>query len=349
VPWPIAHGPDIHGIYQQITGEPMPEWPLFSHKISEGANSGDKGFPTRWPWMREQGFKYRGAYHWLRSDSRVSDQVANVIRRLDPHGGLLIGEFIQSDWETTPGIHLIGAEGEREFCDRLHQHYQRECTITYSSDWIPDSPEDSDTLGEFYNWLNLTQGNAPLWYANYNSDLTNPRGGWQETTKYGADIWQFTSSYFHPSIISVSGGGFDMNHILNWDTLDRIAGYQNEEIPPEEEDMGMKSILYTVKSAGGDGWFLVSPEHRVRTFGAQAEHIDWPTAGALERSVDIAVFLDMLPHLQPVGDLNAPTEALLGITAAADWKARTSSSSGNQWGMTGTVDLNSQTIDLNPK
>ncbi len=240
MPWPVAHGPDI-AHYQEITGEPVdPTWRIFSHKCSEGANSGDATFQTRWAWMREQEFRYRGAYHWLRSDSTISAQVKNVVGRLSQQGGLRQGEFIQSDWETTPGIVVNSASHEREFCDRLEQHYGRACTITYSSDWIPDSPEDPDSIGEFYNWLDVTEGEAPLWFANYNTDPLNPRGGQQECKRYGADVWQFTSSFRHPSIVSKSGGGFDMNHVLNWATLDRIAGYTE---PPDEEDDVLEYVL----------------------------------------------------------------------------------------------------------
>jgi hypothetical protein len=229
MPWPVAHGPDI-AHYQNLTGEPVdPAWRLFSHKCSEGANSGDVTFPSRWKWMRTQGFRYRGAYHWLRSDTPIAAQAPNIIGRLDAQGGLRPGEFVQSDWETTPNITVNTAEHEREFCDRLEQHYGRACTITYSSDWIPDSDLDPDQLSEFFEWLDLTQGAAPLWYANYNSDPLNPQGGQQECKRYGADVWQFTSSYRHPSIVSQSGGGFDMNHVIRWETLDRIAGYTHQE------------------------------------------------------------------------------------------------------------------------
>jgi len=305
--------------------------------------------------MREQGFRYRGAYHWLRSDSPVSSQAENVIKCLEPHGGLLVGEFIQSDWETTPGIYLIGASGEREFCDRLHQHYQRECTITYSSDWIPDSPDDSNSIGEFYDWLNLTQGLAPLWFANYNSSLTNPNGGWLECKKYGADVWQFTSSYFHPSIISVSGGGFDMNHIFNFDTLDRIAGYQNQE-----QEQEMKTIVYTVRSENDPtnvyAWFKVNVDDTVRQLRNGQEKGEVIADGAVERNPEsTAHFREMLTTLQPIGALGTAGKNVLGTVSVADWEARAYRNttinvpSGNKWGMSGIVDLNAQTIDLNPK
>jgi hypothetical protein len=356
MPWPVDHGPDI-AHYQEITGSPVsPAWRLFSHKMSEGAVSGDATFPARWDWMRQQGFRYRGAYHWLRSDSAISAQVKNVVGRLSREGGLLKGEFIQSDWETTPGIVVNSAVQEREFCDRLEQYYGRACTITYSSDWIPDSPEDPDTLSEFYNWLNMTQGEAPLWYANYNSNPLNPAGGQQECKRYGADVWQFTSSFRHPSIVSKSGGGFDMNHVLNWSTLDLIAGY--DEQPPPQEEETMKAILYTVTSDGASAGFYVSPERTVAQVRNGFEWQIWVEAGALEKPAEsVGHFIEQITTWQPLGALGTQGKAVLGPDATAEWNRRAVLNvtvsvppvQSTKFGMAGTVDLNAGTVDLNPK
>lgn len=336
MPWPVAHGPDI-AHYQEITGEPVdPAWRLFSHKCSEGANSGDTTFPSRWKWMRTQDFRYRGAYHWLRSDTAVAAQAKNIIGRLDAQGGLRQGEFVQSDWETTPGITVNTAEDEREFCDRLEQHYGRACTITYSSDWIPDSTIDTDLISEFYEWLALTQGNAPLWYANYNTDPLNTRGGQQECKRYGADVWQFTSSFRHPSIVSKSGGGFDMNHVLRWETLDRIAGYRIAEQPdpppppvvvpsPIEED-DMRAVIYTV-AADDDpnqtAWFRVNDNDQIRQVVNGHEYqllIARGDASATPEST--GHFRQMLRTYQPVGELNANGADILGGASVAYWDER---------------------------
>jgi hypothetical protein len=225
--------------------------------------------------MREQAFRYRGAYHWLRSDSSIAVQAANLCARIDALGGLQPGEFVQADWEVTPNIPLVTSNQVAEWCDRVEQHYGRECVIVYSSDWLPDSTLDTDSRAEFAEWRDENP-DYPLWFANYNTG-SRPTGGWAECDRYGADVWQWTSTHKHPSIISprrvvdletgktvTVDGGFDMNHIFNPAVLDRLCALSTTPQPippivPEEDDMAVRYFKFAPLTtpaplfASGDG------------------------------------------------------------------------------------------------
>ena len=177
-----------------------------------------------WAWAK--GARWRGAYHWLRSDSSIATQADNVVRRVKA-AGFGIGDFIQTDWEVTPNIPLVTSDQVIEFNDRVRQLIGRDCVITYSSDWLPDSTLDADSRAEFAEWREA-RPNDPLWYANYNTSTTRSDGGWAECALYGADIWQWTSLFTHPSI----GNPFDMNHIFKAATLDHICGIEVAVEPP---------------------------------------------------------------------------------------------------------------------
>lgn len=225
---PNSSGPDISH-YQSLTGPPDQTWNLVTAKCSEGRSS-DATFAGNMLWASSA--RWRGGYHWLRSDSSMAVQAANYVslmRRVTGTRELPKGWFCQTDWEVTPNIPLVTSDMCVEFNDRVQQEFNRECVVTYSSDWLPDSTLDLDSRGEFIEWR-TARPHDPLWYANYNT-VPNNQGtdGWSESHQYGADVWQWTSSYLHPSI---SGGrkGFDMNHVWNPDVLDRVCGYAH--IPP---------------------------------------------------------------------------------------------------------------------
>lgn len=225
---PNADGPDI-AHYQTLTGPLAPEWKLASVKCSEGSYSGDKTFPTMWKWAEPA--RWRGAYHWLRSDSSIKSQADNIVNRTKAVG-FGIGDFIQTDWETTPNIPNMTVAQVEEFNDRVRQLTGRDCVMTYVSDWVPG----------FASWRQRNPDD-PLWYANYNTS-NKSTGGWAECALYRANVWQWTSSYLHPSIGN-GLAGFDMNHIFDTATLDRICGLTNEPQPPQpptyEDDM--KSLI----------------------------------------------------------------------------------------------------------
>jgi GH25 family lysozyme M1 (1,4-beta-N-acetylmuramidase) len=292
---PIADGPDTSH-YQTYTGGPIP-WPLHSLKCSEGKKSGDLTFPARWQMLRDRNIKYRGAYHWLRSDSSISDQAANLCARIDLTGGLLRGEFVQCDWETTPNIPVPTSGMAQEWCDRVQQHFGRECVIMYSSDWLPDSTLDADSRQEFLEWRDENP-DFPYWHANYNTG-DGSQGGWAECERYRADLWQWTSSFSHPSIV----GRFDMNHVFNWATLKRIT----DQVPtpvaiptPPEDDMAHKVIIEDALQ-GGAAFTLdfapVSPEARavlvVQGYQVVAQsHPHWTAACQVANGVQAAIMYE---------------------------------------------------------
>jgi GH25 family lysozyme M1 (1,4-beta-N-acetylmuramidase) len=253
VPAPNADGPDWSR-YQTFTGRPFDtRWQLYSNKATEGRSYVDPTFKTRWLQWRDMGLKYRAAYHWLRGDSPMRDQAAHLCRTLDSLGGLQRGEFVQADWETTSNVANVTAAQTIEWCDRIEQHFGRDCIAVYSSDWVPG----------FTTWRNL-KPDVPLWYANYNVG-TLTTGGWAECARWNAAIWQWTSSYVHTSVV----GRFDMNHVFQWATLDRItdqvAPAPTPTPEPPEDDMAHKVIIED-QLQGGAAFTLdfapVSPEAR---------------------------------------------------------------------------------------
>lgn len=220
---PNADGPDISH-YQTLTGPFDPAWRLGTAKCSEG-RSLDSTFPRNMGWAVTA--RWRAGYHWLRSDSSMAVQASSFValmRRATESKELPKGWFCQTDWEVTPNIPLVTSDQCIEFNDRVQQEFNRECIITYSSDWLPDSTLDLDSRREFDEWREA-RPHDPLWYANYDT-VPNAKGtdGWAESHKYGVDLWQWTSKFLHPSI---SGGrvGFDMNHVWHADVLDRVCGY----------------------------------------------------------------------------------------------------------------------------
>ena len=201
-----------------------PAWTLGSTKATGGNKTinnvmyVDPTFHQIMNWMSPA--KYRGAFHWLVSNTTVKDQADHFIAEMRRYTGtqhLPAGLFVQLDWETTPNITVPTSDMAIEWADRVEQEYNRECVITYSSDWLPDSTLDADSRAEFDEWRNVMP-DAPLWFANYRTG-DGPNDGWAECAKYGASLWQWTSTYSHPSFTA----GIDMNYVFNYGTLDRIT------------------------------------------------------------------------------------------------------------------------------
>jgi len=228
---PNHDGPDIAGSYQTLTGHAIdPSWTLFSHKAAEGQRTHDRAWRVRWPWMREQTqLRYRGLYHWLRSDSTPKAQADHALQIMTIAEFGAPGDIWQVDWEVTPGIPLITSTQVGEYCDRIRQVRGDDRLIVYSSDWLPDSVLDVDTRREFFEWRDENPNDA-YWHANYNTS-DSEWGGWAEIDQFDAAVWQWTSRHQHPSIESTSGG-FDMNHIRDHVRLDQIAGYPNQWSSP---------------------------------------------------------------------------------------------------------------------
>lgn len=217
---PNADGPDIATRYQQIIGLPPDTWLLFSTKWCEGQRSEhDHGrWRQSWAWMRDQPFRYRGGYHWIRSDSTPKAQAEFALRLMSEMDFGQPGDIWQTDWETTPGIRDLTAGEVAEYNDRVRQGLGEDRVITYCSDWVPG----------FDEWR-LAHPHDALWYANYVIDPDRTDGGWREIERWNADLWQWTSRYPNNSCIrSYSEPGFDMNHIRTPATLDRIATLEDE-------------------------------------------------------------------------------------------------------------------------
>lgn len=330
MPTPNVDGLDLSHWNVVVDEDAIPHYPLMSCKATEGRTAVSPKFAYFWDLFRRNDTRYRGAYHWVRSDSTMQQQVDHLARTIDRQGGLRVGDFVQLDWETTAGIPNMTVAQIEEWVDLARARWG-DRVIVYGSDWVPN----------FLAWRKANP-TIPVWYANYNTGSA-ATGGWAESAKYKATVWQWTSTFKAPGFLwnpTNPDDGVDANHVLDWAMLDRLCLLEpNPEPVPEptpipepepipvEEDM--RAILYTVKAPdGATGWFYVSPEGIVRTLEAVAEEKHWLEAGALAKDAPVDEFRLQLRTFQPLGTLNDPTEALLGPAAVADWKARASGSGG---------------------
>lgn len=274
MPTPNADGPDIAGRYQHITGPIDPSWRFWSHKFCEGQRSTHPMWREFWALARNTPtLRYRCGYHWIRSDSTIkaqADFAVSLMRQVDFGEP---GDIWINDWETTPGIPLVTSVQTAEYNDRVRQAIGWDCVMTYSSDWLPDSTLDADSRGEFYEWREENPDDA-LHFANYNTG-TRSTGGWAETEKYDADVWQWTSSFRHPAITSHSGGGFDMNHIRRTNRLDSLARYQTTTPDPTPEDDMPRRELIVKPPVGRDSepWFYLADAGVRYAIGADVKHV----------------------------------------------------------------------------
>lgn len=236
---PNSDGPDISHHNPVADWDAIPQYRLFSTKATEGKTFRSPTFNENWEQMRRRNFQYRGCYHWIRSDSPMFVQAANLKKAIDDHGGLRVGEFVQIDWETTPNIPDVSYAQIVEFIDICEQYWPGRC-IVYASDWVP----------HFIMWR-LAYPTYPLWYANYNIG-DKATGGWAECSKYFADVWQWTSSAPIPGIADAT---CDQNHVFNWDTLDRLT-LQTTKPPQEVPPVPKEYIAAPPPERPGMPWFL---------------------------------------------------------------------------------------------
>lgn len=299
--------PDSDGIdishWNKITDwDAIPDFPLWCMKATEGKSFRSPVFDERWPKAREKA-KYNGAYHWLRSDSSVLVQFNNFRKAINDHGGLKQGDFVMLDWETTPGIKDVTVAYVEQWIKLVEKEWPGR-HIVYCSDWVPG----------FDSWREKNP-TYPLWYANYNTGPSS-RGGAAETDEYGADVWQWTSTALVPGFQS----GIDMNDVLNWDTLDKIGGYDTPveaepdlpppapvsskwglfpldknkpylvQRPPRQETHKVHvTYLQSVLGLTADGWFGPATEFKVRQVQKYVKiHVDgevgpqtWPVIDAI--------------------------------------------------------------------
>ena len=231
---PNADGPDISHHNPVADWDAVPQYRLFSTKATEGRTFRSPSFDENWEQMRRRGFEFRGCYHWVRSDSPMLEQVANLAHALGDHGGLQTGEFIQLDWETTPGVPNVTLSQVELWLNLAERRWPGRI-IVYASDWVPG----------FLEWR-ARHPEYPLWYANYNTG-SKPTGGWAECERFGADVWQWSSSQPVPGIADPT---VDMNHVFKWETLERITAQTKEENMPREY------IVPAPPERPGAPWFL---------------------------------------------------------------------------------------------
>lgn len=208
---PDHDGPDISHWNPIANWDDIPNYDLWCMKATEGRGFKSPVFDTNWAKCRElraqgKGAKYLGAYHWIRSDSSQEDQVKNLKRAIDAHGGLQDGEFVMLDWETTPGIRNVYVSEVEQWLNLAEKHWPGKI-IVYASDWVPG----------FKTWRNKYP-DYPLWYANYRL-IDDSRGGKAETDQWGADVWQWTSKADVPGFADDT---IDMNDVLDWSWFESL-------------------------------------------------------------------------------------------------------------------------------
>ena len=209
---PSADGPDISRWNPVGDWDLIPQYRLFMQKASgrsilELHEYTDPTFHANWVQMRRRGFEFRGCYHWMRSDYSMARQVDHLAGLLDVHGGLQPGEFVMLDWEWTRGAPIITVDQVEEWLTLAEERWPGRI-IVYSGEYVSG----------FQAWR-AANPRYPLWFANYN--LTHEtRNGWLRAPHFGADVWQWTSSYPIPG---VNDPTCDMNHVLRWETLAAIT------------------------------------------------------------------------------------------------------------------------------
>lgn len=249
---PLSHGIDFHAAYQDPDWDVVGDWPLLAVKFTEGVQYRSWWSSARDDFLRMRERAQAGRHRWicgyhvLRADFAVSDQVAHFLDAWDQVGGMQQGEFYQLDWEawTYASPEVATSRAARRFVDEMNAAVGGVRGITYSSDWLPDSTLDSDSLAEFIEWRienPATDEAAGLWYANYNTGQ-GPSDGPAEVAKYEADIWQWTST--------ATATGFldpvDLNEVQpkGFALLDRLTlgtAEPGQTIPlPEEADVAQR-------------------------------------------------------------------------------------------------------------
>jgi glycosyl hydrolase family 25 len=209
---PRLDGLDIHPTYQPVTNwDAIPQYPLMAVKATEGASTHTVGSKGYFAQFRRRNFKYRGVYHWIRSDSSIPAQVANLKRWWDSMDGMQRGEFIQLDWETTPNIRNMTVQ-EIELWIVLAEKIWPGRICVYGADWVPG----------FREWR-AKYPDYPIWYPQYNVNAQKP-------LIYKATIWQYTSTLPHVDGIN-RDGHIDGNQVLDWPTLDRLTDQVALQLP----------------------------------------------------------------------------------------------------------------------
>lgn len=227
--------------YQKVIDEAaIPHVPLMTCKASEGATYKDA---TRPNWIRifRTHADMIGMYHWIRSDSPLDAQVANLAEcyrqegALPAPGQLAPGWIVQLDWERTynnvNGQRVLVRDMTVAEIEQWHEiadaTFGPGRVVTYASDWVPG----------FYEWRKRNPG-KPLWYANYRL-VDDAIGGLQESARYDACLWQWSSQKVVPGVDTISRPGIDVSEILKPDQLSQAAALDATPAPtpqPQPED-----------------------------------------------------------------------------------------------------------------
>ena len=208
---PNADGPDISRWNPVADWDAIPQFRLFVTKATgtsriEITEHVDPTFHDNWQQMRRRNFEFRGAYHWLRPDIPIVDQVELLHATLDSHGGLQVGEFVMLDWERSPGLPIPSVAQVDEWLTLAAKYWPGRLAL-YGAEWVTGFAEWRTAHPDF-----------PLFYAAYN--LTTAPA---KLAQWGADVWQWSSTQPVPGIADET---CDMNAVLNWSTLDKITAKQ---------------------------------------------------------------------------------------------------------------------------
>lgn len=303
MPTPNVDGLDLSHWNVVVDEDAIPRYRLMSCKATEGRTAVSSKFGYFWDLFKRHDARYRGAYHWVRSDSPMAAQVDHLARTLDKVGGLKVGDFVQLDWETTPGIANMTVDQIEEWMSLATSRWG-DRIIVYGSDWVPN----------FLAWRKANP-TVPIWYANYNTgDLAT--GGWAECKKYGATVWQWTSTYKAPGFLwnpTNPDDGVDANHIFESATLDRLTLQPTIPPPPppppsdeEEDSMRIKTPGQWFEKVGLD----------VRTIGNGKEF-----AGLPGNEVELSI-VEMGETVAACRYTYGPVKAEMGTAFVALWNSK---------------------------
>jgi len=270
VPRPRVDAIDV-AHYQYVVDEALiPHLPVMTCKGSEGARYKD---PTRPNWLRI--FRTRaevlGMYHWIRSDSPMDAQVQNLAgcyrqeSVLPRDGELAPGWVVQLDWERTIGLRDLTVAEIEEWHHYANITFGPGRVITYASDWVPN----------FTTWR-ARHPDLPVWYANYSlSDL--PSGGQQESAKYKACLWQWSSQVMVPGIDTVSRPGIDVSEIENLEQILEAAHVAAKPpVPPTPHPPSEEPLTpYVFQLADGG----IGIRHESGSRSVNAGELEGPLAG----------------------------------------------------------------------
>lgn len=195
----------------------VPAVPFFACKAAEGGRTVAPMFREQWQRLAVKATRWRGCYHWPRSDSGPMEAQAQFfVETVDAAGGLLVGDLLFMDWERTPRVRdLTLDEVER---------YQRELFrlvgdrfMVYSAPWL-DVDDAGNRTRTFSRWRERNP-HVPFMLANYNTDPDRSSSGWHLLDPLNVAVWQFTSTASVPGFPR----GIDANHVRLPATLDQIT------------------------------------------------------------------------------------------------------------------------------